>query len=1072
MTDQPKKNAQIKKIVNEQEGSLSFFGSCVSIITRHKNLANFLMIIMIIIGVYGLYNIDTRFFPKFKLDIISVSISWPGAGAEDVDLNIVEPVQTKLRFLDGVNNIKAKAKEGGASFVIEFQNGWDISRASEDVKSSLNQLLTLPEDSKRPVVQRLAPLEPVGSLLLYGTVSEKELQQYALKVRDDLLDLGLEKVNLLGMRDEEIWVEVKTHKLQRYALTTKDIAVAIRNTALDMPGGVSRGMNEQQIRTKGIIKSAQEVEEIEIRSKNSGERLIVKNIANVKETFDIDQPTRWKDAERQAIKISILHSGDNSSVQDLKKMRNYTKNVQDDLPPNIVLEIASEEAKLILERMDVMLKNGVTGMVLVVLVLFLFLNFRIALWVSLGIPLAILLTLGLMSYLDYSLNMVSMFAFIMTLGVIVDDAIVVGEHASKLHESDGLRADNAAIQGVLQMSSPIFASALTTVVAFIPVFLVDGSFGAIVKPIPLTVILVLIASLLECYFILPAHMYYALLKSSTDKKMKHNKLIAYLIKFRSLFQERFEKIRQTKCPKITGWAFDNRYLMICISVAIIIVILGLMAGGRVGFRFFPEPEAEHLVANITYQPGTPRHIVKEGVEIVRNSLFETDRKLRSEGQSLIKTYSHQLGSVGGTEGSVFLNTGRNRSGNHLASVFVTLVQSENRSIRTQEFLDTWEDNIPEIFNIERISVINAVGSPGGTPIEFKLHGNSLSNLKQAAIELKNIISSYPGVVAPEDNLSYGKYELVLTVNEQGRALGFSNKSVGQQLRDSFEGIVAQRFTRENSEVAVRVVLLRDLFEEQSLDNFYLQIPNIRPVRYVSLKDVVTVKEKSGFTAIRRSGGDREVEVKAGFIVGYGNPENVMSDVRQKFLPGLVKKYNVSYETGAQSQETQGVLKTLSWGLMISLALIYIILAIIFSNYVLPLIVMAIVPFGLFGGILGHFVQGFDLNFLSLMALLGLSGILINNSIILMIRIQEQQAQGVELRTAVIQATKDRFRPVVLTSVTTIFGLLPLLFETNAQALFLIPIAITMAWGLALSSLLVLLLIPAILGIVEDLQKRR
>lgn len=1024
-------------------GGESAFAALIRLMVNHANAANLLMVLMIGFGLYGATQINRQFFPDLTSEVVTATIVWPGAGAEDVDLNIVEPVQAAIRYLDGVEDLSTSARTGRAGFTIEYAPGWDMSKAVREVQSAIDGLNTLPTDIERPIIREDTPFEPVGSILLIGDLPERAMVRQAKKLRDGLLDAGLDKVSMTGLRDEEIWVETFTEQLRRYGITNDTIATAIRTSSLDLPGGLVRGQTERQIRSKGLAKTPQSIGEIEVVARDTGQRVLVRDIAQLSEAFETDQKTAWVGRKR-AIQLLVQRSETTDSLDALAILRSFAAEARNDLPAGFELKIYAVSAEKISQRLSMMLRNGIGGFVLVTLALFLFLNFRVAIWVAAGIPIAILMTIGLMVPFGMSLNMITMFAFIMMLGVIVDDAIVVGEHASALYAEGGLTPAQAAQKAALRMARPIFAAGLTTLAAFSPIIIIEGTFGRIVGVMPVVVAAVLIASLIECYFVLPMHMKHAL--SSPQGQAGG---------IRRRFRNWFDDFRLNRFPKKVAAAIERRYETVSFAIAALIIAIGLLAGGWLQFSFFPSPETENMEARIYYHSGTPKERTVIGMKTVEAALLQTDKELRGEGPSLIHGYYGLLGGTG------------NFAANNVASVQVELTPSEARDIRTKDFIRAWQKNIPVLTGTRRVVVTGHEAGPGGVPINFVLVGDNVDNLKQAAEELKQALELYPAVINPRDNLRYGRQELLLEVNERGAALGFTNQMVGRQVRNTFEGIIATRFARDNSEVTVRVLLSRRQEQRQSLEDFYLAVPNSVPQRYIALGEVVDMKEETGFMFIRRSNSGREVSVLADYADDAGNPEAVMRDVRQNVLPDLAMKYNITEASSKRAREMAKFAQGFMVGTGLALTLIYIILALVFSSYTRPFVIMSIIPFGLIGALFGHFVQGFDISFLSLIALLGLSGILVNNSIILIGRIEELQATGMALREAIITGVTDRLRPVVLTSMTTVLGLTPILFETSVQAQFVIPIALTMAWGMASASFLVLFVVPAILMIQED-----
>ena len=1047
MTDQqdnPPQDAPADPDKPERIVSTGLFSSLVKFFVQHKNAANLLMISMLMFGFYGMSRLNTQFFPTLDVESVNVTIIWPGASSEDVDINIVEPVQAQLRYLDNVDELESLARPGIASFTVYFKRGSTMSKATADVDSAIDQITTLPSDIERPIVKQFVAYDPVGSIRLSGDFPERVIKTHAQKIRKGLLAAGVDRVNLEGARDEEIWIEMRIDQMRRYNLTVEEIADAIRASALDMPGGLLRGATERQIRAKGLVKTADEISRIEVRALPGGERILVRDVARVTEGFNSDQATGWV-AGKSAVKLAVFRSKSSDALTTLQIMRDYANKIEAELPQGMDILVYDTLADKIAQRLEVLLRNGVGGMILVMLTLFLFLNIRIAVWVALGVPIAILMTLGLMWPLDRTINMLSMFTFIMTLGIIVDDAIVVGEHSATVYDR-GEGPEYAAERGALRMSKPIFAAALTTLAAFMPILLVDNVFGDICRPIPIVVLAVLVASLVECFFILPSHLKHAL-----------SKPIAEPSGFRKKFLDNFDKFRYGKFKQWTSWSFENRYTTFSIALAALIVAFSLVAGGRLEFRFFPAPEMERIKAQVIFHSGTARHVTKAGMEQVEQALYQTDRDIRENDRSLIAGSFSRVGTLG------------NYGGNNLSTIDVELIASEDREVRTVEFIQAWKDRIPDIAGLRFLTIREENEGPGSSPIEVRLQGGTLQQLKAAATEVVSDLERYPGVFSVYDNLFYGKQELLMDVNAQGAAQGFTNQIVGMQLRNAYEGAIARRFARDDNEVTIRVLLPRNQQANQNLEDFFLAVPGSRPTRYTPLLEVVNVKEAPGFTSIRRAGGEREVTIRGSYADNAGNPMDVINHLKKSKLIDIEKKYGVKQVVRGEQKDMDETLVQLGIGLLLGLSIIYMVLAVVFSSYSRPIVIMSVIPFGLVGAFVGHYVQGFEMNFLSLIALLGLSGILVNNSIILVSRIDERHMAGEPLREAVINGVSDRLRAVMLTSLTTVLGLTPMLFETSSQAQFLLPMVVTMAWGLASSSLLVLFLLPSILGIQQDLK---
>ena len=1022
-------------------------GGIIHLFTRHRNAANLLLISMVIFGIFGLSRLNTQFFPTMTVNAISISVAWPGASAEDIDKNIVETIQAEVRFIEGVKELTSQSRSGFATMSAEFHRSTNMQKAKSDIEAAVSQITTLPKDSERPVIMQQTFYEDVVSVLVSGPFDERAIKSYAKDIRNGLLNAGIDRVVFEGLREEEIWVSVRPSQLRRYDLDSGAIAQRIASSSLDVPGGILRGDVERQVRAVGLAMTAREVGEIELRSSPDGGRLLVRDVAEVSETFDVNESTGWQ-GENRAIRLKVLRTVTTDAIESSRTVEAYVDKLRPTLPPNLKVETFNVVSDKIVQRINVLVVNGAGGMALVLLTLFMFLNARLAFWVALGIPVSMLATFGFMWSFGMSINMLSMFALIMTVGIIVDDAIVVGEHSATL-AGQGLDGQTAAEKGAHHMATPIVASSLTTLAAFLPMLVIDNNFGDITRPIPLVLLAVLLASLAECFLILPSHLRHAL---SAEQKQP--------VGFKRKFLDGFEKFKNGRFRRFVEASYDNRYTTLAAGLGILLVCIGLLSSGRVSFRFFPSPEGEVVNAYVFFQPGTPREETMKGVRQVELALYETEKKLTNGEGGIIKTVFTQIGRSGSS------------LGDERGHVMVELAASEDRDVRTREVVKTWEASLPELKELRMIFIRERRGGPPSNDIDIRLEGTNPKVLKAAALDVTEALKRFPGVGQVNDNLYYSKQELLLEVNSHGAALGFNNQIIGAAARNNLQGAIAKRFAREDEEVTVRVLQPVHGERARQLEDIDLQVPGSRPARYVPLIDVVDIIEQPGFSTIRRADGKITVSVTADFDAAAGNPNSVLEAMKADILPTIISTYNIDYSFGGRTKDQTETMGRLLSGTGIALMMIYLILAFVFASYALPLIIMSVIPFGFVGTLIGHFVQGFDLTFLSLIGLLGLSGILVNNSIILISRIEERLAAGEGERDAVINGIIDRFRAVTLTSLTTVLGLAPLLFETSVQAQFLLPMVITIAWGLAFATLIVLILVPTILGIKQDFSRMR
>lgn len=1014
----------------------------VSIFVRHSTAANLLMAIMVMMGLYAVSKINVQFFPTVEVPIINVSVHWPGASSEDVEKNILDSLEPELRFLDDVEEVNSYAREGAGTISLEFYANADMQKAQSDVEQAIAGVTTLPEDSEEPIINRVTFYENVAKLAISGPFSEETVKAYAKQIRDGLLNNGIDRVTLSGVRDEEIWIEIKEEELRRLNLSLSTIAERIRLETRDLPSGTIEGGLEVQLRALAERRTPEELAKIEIVSLSSGEKIYLKDIAKIHTQFDKDGKTGIISGNR-AIQLSIKRAVSSNTLKTMESFYAYVEKIKPTLPPSLKLNVYDVRGESVKQRLGILIENGLQGLVLVLIVLFIFLNWRIAFWVAAGIPVALMATVLVMWLSGQTINMISMFALIMMIGIIVDDAIVVAEDTAT-RQSMGIGPRRAAEQGALRMLKPVTAATLTTMAAFFPIFLIQGRLGDFMSAIPLVVMAVLIASIVECFLILPGHLRHAATSGNMEERGR----------FRAKFDDGLEAFRDGPYRRFVEFCYDWRYSFVALTVLTLIISMGLIAGGRVGFQFFPSPEAEKVTAKINFVPGTPN---EEQVRILK--LIETD--LKAVEARLTKDKNEKLiVAVYGLQGK----SGR-AQGDSLAEVNVNLTPSEDRTIRTRTFIKEWKKSAPKLPAIERFAIGGKRVGPPGADIDIRLTGADVNTLKKAADDLKLALAGVSGVSNVDDDLPYGKPEWIIEVTPRGTSLGLTAQSVGTQIRNSFEGAIATRFARGDEEITVRVKRKHDLDGIEALRSIYLLTPDNQRV---PLPEVVTLREKPGFSVIQRRDGARTVSVTADIDPKLTEVATVIEQLKIEALPKAEEKYSISYSLAGRAEDRAKSFADLKLGALLALVLIYIILAWVFESYAKPFAVMAIIPFGAVGAILGHMVMGTALTILSFIGLLGLSGILVNDSIILVTEVKNRLDRGEVLHEAAIGASQDRLRAVLLTSLTTIGGLLPLLFETSRQAQFLMPMAITMVFGLAAATILVLVLVPVMVGIGGDI----
>lgn len=1105
---------------------------------RHPNAANLLMALLILFGAFSLARINTQFFPTVDRPNINIVIKWSGASAEDVEANILAIVEPEVRFIDGVDKVTSYAREGSGTIALEFGEGSDMQKALSEVESAVKGVTNLPEDSETPTVSRSQFFDSVAKVAISGDVPEATLRQWAKRMRDDLVARGIDKVEFTGLRDEELAVEVPERELRRLNMSVADVSRAIENNSRDMPSGNVEGSVEQQLRALADIKSPSALRQVEIKSFSGGEKVYLGDVAEVKTGYE-DNAVRGLSSGQKAIQLQVRRAATADTLATARILDDYLVEARQFLPPNIELKTYEVSADALSARIMLLVKNGLGGLVLVVATLFIFLNFRIAFWVAAGIPIAMMATLALMYMSGQTINMISLFALIMMLGVIVDDAIVVGEHTdTRMALGDDPVA--AAENGVGMMLTPVMAAMTTTIASFAPIALITGTIGQIMGVMPYVVIAVIIASLVECFLVLPGHLAHSLQRrgngvtwsfwrqllfalaaafalltvnarfGSTGLPSGLFELIAavegwrtgypfwlfailvaatafllgtalegviYTVRrfvsarksaasagpgnseqqagFRRAFDAAFNSFRDGPFRRLVALSFRWRYVTAAVSVGIaLIVAVGLIRGGRVEFVFFPSPEAENIRGFVSLNAGTPEEEAIEAVNLFETALREAEADLGGGDEKLIRAVFTTLGRAGRS------------TGDNLAEIRVQLTTSETRTVRTAEIVRAWRKAAPKIPGVRRFSVIEIRGGPPGRDIEIQLQGAAAGTLKAAATEVSDLVAGIAGVSGVSDDLPYGKPELIMELLPRGAALGFSINDVGRQVRNAFEGAIPRRFARGDDEITVRVTQTMREEGAAALRNFELKSP---AGEFVPLTEVVRLSGKQGFAAIQRRDGKSTLAVSGDIDNTVNTTDGVIDELQDGGkLAEIATRYGITYKYGGRAEEQRDAFTDLGIGTAVALTVIYIILAWVFGSYWLPFGVMLIIPFGIVGAVFGHWILGYQLTILSMIGLLGLAGILVNDSIILVTRLRERLKEGQPLHEATIGASQDRLRAVLLTSLTTIGGLMPLMYEKSLQAQFLLPMAITIVFGLGLATLLVLFLVPTLIGIGSDI----
>jgi multidrug efflux pump subunit AcrB len=1023
----------------------------ISWFTRHRTAANLLLVLLIALGLMAMPRMRAQFFPDIIIDNVTVSVTWEGASAEDVDNAIVQLIEPALLAVEGVESSRASSRENSASVVLEFEPDWDMGRAADEVQAAIDQITTLPDEADEPVVRRGAWRDSVTDVVITGPVGSEQLARIADEFVARLFDAGVTRTTIEGVAAPETMVEVPGANLIAHRITMEEIATAIAAEITTDPAGDMEGANTR-VRTGTAKRSPAEIADIPLRMERDGTALTIGDVARIR-VAGAARDVAYFVGDRPAISVSVARSAKGDALDIEAQVRDVAGTMLQTLPEGVSIDLIRTRSEAISGRLDMLLDNALTGLALVVGLLFLFLNARTAFWVAAGIPVAMLAAVAIMYAAGLTLNMISLFAIIITLGIVVDDAIVVGEHADARHRRYGEPPMVAAERAAGRMALPVFSATLTTLIAFFGLAVIGGRFGDLIYDIPFTVIAVLAASLVECFLILPNHMAHALAHSA--------KAHWYDMPSRVVNQG-FTWVRERGFRPLLGLLIRARYAVLAGAVLLLATQIGSFLQGDVTWRFFNAPERGSVSGNFAMAPGASRADTLA-------QMREMQRATEALGAEYEDRYganplSYVIAQAGGTSGRG-LSGADTKDADLLGGISIELIDPDLRPYSSFAFVADLQEKVTQLPLTETLSFRGSRSGPGGDALDVELHGATAEELKQAAEALKSALARYPEVSALEDNLAYDKSELILDLTPQGAAMGFTIDELGRVLRHRVNGIEAATYPDGPRSAEVRVELPRGELTADFLDTMQLRAPS---GQYMPLGDVVSVTERTGFATVRRENGLRLINVTGD--ISEDDPARaaeISRALEAEILPEIAATHQVEYRLAGLSEQEDEFMADARMGLIMTLLGIYLVLSLVFASWTRPMVVMAIIPFGLVGTIWGHAQWDVPLSMFTVVGLLGMTGIIINDSIVLVTSIDEH-AETRGLIPAIIEGTCDRLRPVLLTTLTTVLGLAPLLFERSTQAQFLKPTVITLVYGLGFGMLLVLLVVPALLAIGRDL----
>ncbi|MHC4240830.1 MAG: efflux RND transporter permease subunit [Planctomycetota bacterium] len=1047
------------KDLTEKKGILGWFAS-------NHVAANLLMLIIIVAGLLSIFSTKMEVFPELSLDMITITVPYLGASPEDVEEGVCLRVEEAIAAVDGVKRMTSSAGEGAGLTLVEVDEYADTKEVLDDIKAEIDTIITFPVETEKPIIAELKTRHKVITAVVYGDVSEKTLRTLAEQVRNDLTAMpNISQVSIAGVRPYEISIEVSEESLRKYNLSIEKVSRAVRESSLDIPAGsVKTSGGEILVRTKGQKYYGPEFDKIIVFTRNDGTKIKLSDVATVKDDFqDVDLSAKF-DGKKAAL-IQVTRIGAQDALDIAKTVKLYVNEKGQYLPDGVSLALWQDDTQFLKARMNLLTRNAYIGLVLVFLCLTFFLNFRLAFWTTMGIPISFLGAFYLIPHFGVSINMISLFAFIMSLGLVVDDAIVVGENIFAYRQA-GMERTEAAIKGVKEMCMPVTLAVLTTMFAFIPLAYTLGIMGKILRVLPIVVISVLSVSLVEALLILPAHL-------SSSSFSKKNIIVRLTDKINNWTDKTLKWFINGPFARFVLKAVQWRYLTLAIGIAIFVITVSFIAGGYIKFVFFDAVEADNMLALLTMPLGTPVEQTGEIIDGIEKAAFqaleEFDSK-RSGKPSLLKHISTTIGAHPALThgGPVSLDIGPGGQ-SHLAEINVELLGAEERDVSTVVVRNRWRELVGEIPGVSSLTFM-AEWVDTGSPIEVELAHHEYDVLLAASEKLKGILRDYTGVSDIADDFEPGKAELKLALKDTGRPLGLTLSDLARQVRQGFYGDEVQRIQRGRDDIRVMVRYPED--QRRSLadvDNMRIRLPDGTEIPF---RAVAEVQYGRGYSNIRRVDRRRVVSVSADVDEAVASAGQINKELKKTVMPSLMDEFQgLQWRYAGEERERNESLGSLIPNFGIAMMAIYALLAVQFRSYSQPAIVMSEIPFGIVGATLGHLVMGFNLSILSMFGIVALSGVVVNDSLIMIDLINRERRSGIELGQVLRDCATRRFRPIMLTTLTTFCGLLPMIAEKSLQARFLVPMAISLAFGVLFATCITLVLVPSLYMILEDVKTR-
>lgn len=1053
--------------------------SLVKAAVNNPMVVNIIMFMIIGMGLFYTANTRRETFPNLQMDIINITVIYPGASSEEVEEGVTIKIEEAIEGVTGIDYVTSSSSEGVSSVLAYLKT--DVKSANEvrdDIKSKVDQIFTFPDDAEEPSVVLLEHEQEVIALSIYGNVDAMTLKSLSDEIKDELLDIPeISKVQVKGVRNREMAVEISEEAMRRYGITFDEVVRAVQSYDLDVSGGtIKTDVEEMTLRAVGRSYRPEELGAVTLRANTDGVTVQLRDVAEVVEDFqDVNYELMYNGMPGVVLYVMKTNTEDTINIADAVKK--YTAEKKKAMPPGVKLDLWNDSSEILNQRIQLLMKNGRYAIVLVFILLMIFLGWRLSFWVALGLPVAVMGTMILLQFYDVTINMMSLFAFIMVLGILVDDAIVVAENIQQYIER-GDPPVKAAINGAADVFPAVFASVATTILAFMPLVFVQGLWGKFMFPIAAVTILGLVVSLFESLFILPAHLAHNL--RPIEEMQTSNTFFARL---RRKTDAAIQSLIHYTYKPVLRLVLRYNWVFVAMGFALFIFAIGVVASGKIKFIFFPPIDSEYMVVNYDLEPGRSMAVHDRTAASIQDATDKLNKEYMDKRKKLLKTPKGRALREDGADTQFVVRTVTVKGGGiergvnpNQGSVFMEVLGGETRGFGSKEIMNRWRELMGEMPGVRKMDIEATVGPPGGDVVEVMLIGKDMDALRKAAGLVKEKLRDFNGVYEVQDSLEYGKRELRMTLNDKGKSVGLTLGSLALQVRQGFYGHEVHRIQRGRDELKVWVRYPKS--ERNSIADFEsirVRTPAGAEVPLIEVADITSDRQ---LLSINRYERKRQIVVSCKLDLDKLTPDELKQEVN-KFMPDVLARVtDVKHKFEGQDRYQRQMMTSMMRGFQICLILIFVIIALTFRNYLHALMIMLLIPMGFVGAVAGHLivplinsrVDRMDLTMLSMGGIVALAGIVVNDSIVMIHAIKGNIGAGMAVRDSVYQGAVSRFRPIVLTTVTTSIGMMPLILEKSLQAQFLIPMAASIAFGLLVSTFFTQIWLPSIFLALNALKR--